>query len=82
MAVASVKGYEPVKETLTLSNKAQEKACIMAFAKDIQAVQGRWASYKTIPCTAYFHCSSCKSWCYKAYCNVSCGHWHLLQFTH
>lgn len=48
MAGTSVLGYEAVKEALNISNKVQEKACIMAFAKDIQGVQSRWASFETI----------------------------------
>ncbi|MCE5316245.1 MAG: hypothetical protein LLG04_02640 [Parachlamydia sp.] len=81
MAGTSVQGAEAVKETLKISNKVQEKACIMAFTKEIQGIQNSWGSFKTIICTAYFQCSSCKTWCYKGKCSVSCGHWHLLQFT-
>ncbi|MCE5316329.1 MAG: hypothetical protein LLG04_03070 [Parachlamydia sp.] len=77
----AVQGNEAVYEKLNISNRTQEKACIMAFTKHIREVQCKWGCYDTIDCTAYFQCSSCKDWCYKGRCSVSCGHWHLLQFT-
>lgn len=69
-------------EPLNISNKAKEKACIMASIRDVQQMQRMRGNYSPITCTSYFQCSNCKTWCYKGKCSVACGHWHLLQLTH
>ena len=68
-------------DLLNISNKTNERACIMAHTREIARMQNRWADYQPISCTTYFQCSNCKTWCYKGKCDVACGHWHLLQMT-